>query len=289
MREFGLLLVLVGLSVAGLPAPAAGEGSVVRIGRDVVVAEGTRVGEAVAVGGNVTVNGVVERSAVAVAGAVILGPRAVVGGDVVAVGGGITRAAGAEIRGDIVEVRLPGLSWIFEWHAWLWVFRITTFVGLLALALLIVAIVPQPVAVVSATVQSHALRVFAWGVLGLLATVPVAILLGISIVGIPLIPLEVLLVGCAFLFGYIAVAQSVGVRLTAAVGRPEVNVLWQTSWGLLTLSVVGWVLVLGWLVKAVAFLLGFGALLEALVSRAMRYRESRAGGAGAPVRPPDAP
>lgn len=272
MKKWIVVLLLVGLPLAFPPVVGAKSREMVKIGGDVVVEEGMSVDKAVAVGGDVTVNGVVEDDVVAVAGSVILGSKAVVGGDVVSVGGAIKKEEGAQVRGDTVEVNIPGVSSVVrsfskgKWRERFWAFRIISFIGLLALALLIVAVVPKPFGLISATVQKNTLKVILWGLLGLVLIVPFAGLLAISVVGIPLIPLEIILVACALLVGYIAIAQLIGNKMATALKKPDLNILWATLWGLITLWVIGWVPVLGWLVKAVALLLGFGGVIVALLS-----------------------
>lgn len=77
----------------------------VRIFGDIVVHDNEAVdGAAVAVFGNVRIDGAVRQEAVAVLGSVTLGPKAVVGGDVVSVGGRVRRAEGARVEGAVTEV-----------------------------------------------------------------------------------------------------------------------------------------------------------------------------------------
>ncbi len=279
MKKWFAGFLIVGL-VLGFRSLAEAKGrSIVKFGRDVVVAEGMRVRDAVAIGGNVTVDGTVEHDAVAVAGSVILGPSAVVGRNVVSVGGPIEKAEGADVRGDLVEVTIPGMTSVlrsFPWPTWeelRWAFGIISFVafiGFLALSMVIVAIFPKAVALISTTVEESPLRAILCGLLGMLLVVPLAIFLAISVVGIVLIPLEMFIVVCAFLVGYIAVAQLIGKKIAAALKRPDQPVLWETFWGLIILWTIGWVPVLGWLVKAVVALLGLGGVIAAL----LRVRKS---------------
>ncbi len=234
-----------------------------------------RVRDAVAIGGNVTVDGIVEHDAVAVAGSVFLGSKAVVGRNVVSVGGAIEKTEGAVVRGDLTEVSIPGMSSVLRsvsWPSWeqlWWVFGIISFVafiGFLALALVIVAVFPKPVGLISAAVEDSPLRVALWGLLGVLLIVPFAIFLAVSLVGIVLIPLEMFIVVCAFLVGYIAVAQLIGKKIITALRRSDQPMLWEAFWGLIILWVIGWVPILGWLLKAVAALLGLGGVIAALLS-----------------------
>ncbi|MBL7075264.1 hypothetical protein ISS37_08525 [candidate division KSB1 bacterium] len=272
MKKWIVFLLLLGLSLAFLPIAGAGVKDIVKIGSDLVVKEGMRVGDAVAIGGDVTVNGVVDGDAVAVGGSVILGPRAVVDGDAVSVGGTIKKEEGAIVYGDEVEVDIIGIPWAVTsvckgiGLGLFWPFRIVVFIGFLALALLIVAIIPKPIGKISTAVEKNTLKVFLWGLLGMVLIVPLVILLAVSVVGIVLIPVEIILVGCAFLVGYIAVAQLIGNRMALALKKPDLNMLWGTLWGIIILGLVGWVPFLGWLVKVVASVLGLGGVIMALLS-----------------------
>jgi hypothetical protein len=72
------------------------------------------------------------------------------------------------------------------------------------------------------------------------------------------------LAGIAFLVGYIAIAQLIGDKIAALMKRPALGVIWLTVMGLLALWLIGWVPVLGSVVKAAAILLGFGGVLATL-------------------------
>jgi hypothetical protein len=282
MRRGVAFSLTVGLSLAFFTITGVEARERVKIGGDIVVEEGMTVEEAVAIGGNVTVNGVIERDAVAVGGSIFLGPQAVVGGDAVSVGGTIEKGEGAQVRGDVVEVNIPGISSIIglfsqgKGREWIWTFKIISFIGLLALALVLVAVIPRPFDSVLRTVEKNTLRAILSGLVGLVIVIPLAVLLGVSLVGIPLIPLEFILVGCAFLVGYVAVAQLIGNKMATAAKRPDLNVIWATMLGLIALWVIGWVPVLGWLVKGVALFLGFGGVIAALLGAAKSYREKKA-------------
>src|SRR5919107_3590044 len=101
------------------PAPPAPDrewrrksGAKVNVFGGLEVGEDERVTDAVvAMGGDVDVRGEVDDDVVAVLGSVMLGPRAVVRGSVTSVGGRITQERGAEVRGDVNEVRLGGGPW----------------------------------------------------------------------------------------------------------------------------------------------------------------------------------
>jgi len=275
MKTYFKLMAVI-LPIVLFPLVSANATDKVRIGGDVVVAAGTEVKDAVAVGGSVTVNGKVLDSAVAVGGSVTLGPDAVIGKDVVSIGGAVKQAQGAVIHGDVVELNIPGVSAIVPFFiedsasSWFWTFKIVSLLGFLTLAVLLVALLPKPFDLITVNVQQNVGKVILWAVLGLVVLVPLAIFLAISVVGIPLIALEVFLAGIAFLVGYIAIAQLIGDKIAALMKRPALGVIWLTVMGLLALWLIGWVPILGSLVKAAAIVLGFGGVLATLFTSRKR-------------------
>jgi hypothetical protein len=281
MKRYIRLLSII-LPLALFPFVSAEARDRVRIGGDVVVEEGTEVKEAVAVGGSVTVHGKVRKSAVAVGGSVIVGPNAVIGGDVVSIGGEVEQSQGSVIHGDIVEMNIPGISALIPFFSeetsssWFWTFKFVSLLGFLAFAVLLVAVVPKPFNLISENVQQHLGKIILWGLLGLAITIPLAIFLAVSIIGIPLIALEAFLVGVAFLVGYIAMAQFLGDKIAALMKRPALNTIWLTVMGLLALWLIGWVPFLGSLVKAAAILLGFGGVLATLFTSRRRVQVTNA-------------
>jgi hypothetical protein len=277
MKKYFQLIAVI-LPIVLFPLVSANAKDQVRIGGNVVVDEGTEVKDAVAVGGSVTVNGKVRDSAVAVGGSVILGPNAVIGKDVVSIGGAVKQAQGSKIHGDIVELNIPGVSAIIPFFfedtssSWFWTFKIITFLGFLTLVILLVAVLPKPFNLISNNVQQNLGKVILWAVLGLVVLLPLAVFLVISVVGIPLIALEIFLVGIAFLVGYIAIAQLIGDKIAALMKRPALSVIWLTVMGLLALWLIGWVPFLGSLVKAAVIVLGFGGVLATLFTSRKRFQ-----------------
>jgi hypothetical protein len=281
MKKWYIIIALslpLGLSPFGI----ANAKDKIRIGGDVLVEQGTEVKDAVSIGGSVTVNGRVRKSAVAVGGPVILGPNAVIGKDVVSIGGTVKQAQGSKIHGDVVELSVPGVSTIMPFFledassGWFWLFKIASLLGFLALAVLLVAVLPKPFSLISNNVQRNMGKIILWGILGLIVLIPLAIFLAISVIGIPLIALEAFLAGIAFFVGYIAIAQIIGDKIAALMKRPALNVVWVTVMGLFALWLIGWVPFLGSLVKAIAILLGFGGVLATLFTSRTRLRMENA-------------
>ncbi|OPY01378.1 MAG: hypothetical protein A4E66_02757 [Syntrophus sp. PtaB.Bin001] len=206
---------------------------------------------------------------VAVGGSVVLTRTAKVGGDVVCLGGVVVLGKGAQIGGTLTEINSANLSEAItdvlndNWEGWSWIFTIISilfFVGFLILSLLIVTLMPKPVNRITEAIQSHLIQAGLWGILVLILVVPLAVLLTISVVGIVLVPLEITLVVCAALLGLVAVARLIGMKLLAMFNKKNQRALQETFWGLLLLWIVGWIPVLGWMIKIVALVIGIGSV-----------------------------
>lgn len=265
-----ILAILLGILSGAAPAGAVEDKSVIKIGSDIVVAEGQRVRHAVALGGQITVSGAVDRHVVAVGGSVVLTKTATVGGNVIALGGVIVAARDAQVGGSLTEINSSNLYELLtsalseEWEGWSWIFAVISiaiFIVLMVLSLLIVALLPKPVRAVADVIEENTFKVILWGLLGLVLIVPLALLLTVSVVGIALIPLEVIVVASAVLLGFIAVGQWIGRKIYRLRKRPNPGLIRETFWGLIILWIIGWLPYLGWMVKAIAIVVGLGASL----------------------------
>jgi hypothetical protein len=245
------------------------------IGHDVIVEQGKDVDAAVAIGGNLEVYGHVRKDAVSIGGSVYLAPFSIVDGDVTAVGGHVEQQDGAVVGGKISAIDtgsitsllssfsrgidiLPEIGWGIGW---------ISSIGFIVLALVVVAVMPSIVGSVSFSIEHNTVRTLLLGILGSIVVFPVVIMLLVSIVGIVLIPLEIMLVGSAMILGYIAVSQLIGKRVTFAMKRPHQPILLETSLGLAVLFLAGFVPFFGFVVKGVVVLLGLGGVIDAIFLR----------------------
>ena len=281
MKKY-LQLIAVILPLALFPISGAQAKEIVKFGSDVFIDKNMTVKEVVVFGANITVNGTVQKDVVAIGGNIFLGPTARVGKEVVSIGGSIYKEPGAQIGDDEVELNIPGLSSLIgfstttSWVGWALAFKIFVFIGFLTLALVVVATIPKPFSLISINVQQNTLKAILLGILGLVVLVPLAVFLAITIIGLPLVALEVFVVGIAFLVGYIAIAQLIGDKIAALMKRPAMNALWVTLLGLLTLWLIGWVPFIGSLVKAAAIFLGFGGVLATIFTSRTRVHVDNA-------------
>ena len=268
-RVLSLLLIFY-LLLTPMAATASSDKNIVKIGSDVTIEKGQKVHSVVAIGGQITVSGAVEKSVVAVGGSVVLTKTAIVKGNVISLGGVIVMARDAEVRGDLTEINSNNLyetlttALSSEWEGWSWIFAVISlsiFLVILVLALLIAALLPKPVRIVSEAIRENTFKVILCGILGLVLIAPLALLLTISVVGIALIPLEVIFVVCSVLLGFIAVGQLIGAKLLRLLKRPEPGIVRETFWGLVILWLIGWIPYVGWMVKAIAIVIGLGATL----------------------------
>jgi MFS family permease len=268
-RGFTCLLVLLAL-LGYTTAVHAEATSVVKINNDVTIEENMKVRNVFVLRGQITINGTVEQNVVAIGGSIVLTRTAVVNGDVVALGGIIVMGKGADVHGTLTEINSSNISAAIsdllsdDWEGWSWlfaIFSVVVFFAILILALLIVALIPKPIQVIAETIKTNTFKVSLSGLLGLLLIVPIAVLLTISVIGIVLIPLEMILVVSAALLGFIAVSQLIGRRVLMLIKRTGGGVIRQTFWGLMTLWLIGWIPYVGWMIKVLAVVLGLGGVI----------------------------
>ncbi len=216
------------------------DGDAVVFGGQVLVDEGGQVkGDLAAIGGRLTVAGEVDDEVVSVGGDIRLEPTARIGNDAVAVFGQVERAEGAEVGGQVVEgaefrfAPSYGLEWggvrgwrIDPFAGFLYrAFRaIVTIVALMALGLLVVALLPQQVSVVSATVEGAPFPSIGVGFLTLFVFLLLTPILFIVVcIGWVAWLFLFMALAAAAIYGWIVLGSVVGERLLQAVkiARPE--------------------------------------------------------------------
>ena len=203
-------------------------------GQSLTIGADETVDKAVAIGGSITVAGHVRYDAVAIGGSVTLLPGASVGGDSVAIGGAVSVAEGATLEGDNVSLGGAIPTTVGSMTRWVvggphmlsmyrFASRLTRAVLLLIIALLIAVAFPGALTRIGAyLVNRPGLSVLA-GVAILLGFVPLCVLLAVTIIGIPLIPVAVMLLVALFLFGFTVSAAWLGERLPFLQGTTPVK------------------------------------------------------------------
>ena len=240
---------------------------------NVTVEEDQEVDDAVAYGGSLLIKGRVRNDAVAFGGNVQLGPHAVVGGDAVAFGGSVERESGAKVHGQVLSFggKSGGLGAIgasekkarsSDKHSGSGIFwLLIQFAIYFALGFVFIMFAPRPMKQIESEIRRDPLRCALTGLLGALAIAGLAVLLTITVIGIPFTLVLVVVTAVGIAMGYSAVASEVGTRLPVlrANRKTQAAVL---ALGILVLLVLQLIPVLGKLVLAAATFVALGATIR---------------------------
>ena len=240
-----------------------------------VTVDGAVNGTLRAVGGHVTLNGVVGGDADVAGGTLDLGPQARIAGKLTFRGGELNQDPAAQVTGGVThETRnrhwghheyTPGERFM---RGWLWT------AGLVVLAALIAAALPGPSARMALELRE---RPWLTPLLGLVAlsTIPVAaVLLMITVIGIPIGLLAIVAYAALLLVGYVSLAVVVGGLLLDRI-NPEAAA--RTAWrmgaavlAMITLGLLARTPIVGGLVVFAALLVGVGMVVGAVMRRTSR-------------------
>lgn len=245
--------------------------SVVKVNEDINMGQGLIFKDLVAIKGNVNVKGDVGGDVVAVLGNVHLFPTARVAGDAVSIGGKVEKDEGAKIEGKITEIAISkeGAKMIETYAPLMAVVGVGGFLvvkalvllGFIGLSMIVVSFMTKQIGVISSKIEKQWFKMLLWGILGYILICPLAVLLAITIVGIPLILVELVLVSCAMVMGYIAGSQLIGKKFTKAIRKPNQPMIVEVTWGLVLLFLLDFVPVLGPIVKCLVMTIGFGSAI----------------------------
>jgi hypothetical protein len=292
-------------------------GDRVRVFGDAVVGEGEEVtGQVVAVLGSVRIDGEVGDQVVAVLGSVDLGPRAVVHGDVITVGGHLRRAPGSLVNGAITEVSLRDFGarinapWLDIWGpvymfggfrpvarliGTTFRFVLLAIVGCLTFVVARRAVEGTAQRVAGDPVKATLVGLAAW-MLFVPLLVMTAIVLAISLIGIPLLallPFAVVAVLVMAVVGFSGTAYAIGQWARRRFGIATTSGLADICLGILIIflpllagrvvALGGWMfgpavfvmVATGLAVEFLAWSSGFGAVLTNAFSRWQATRTAR--------------
>jgi hypothetical protein len=244
---------------------------IVCVGGDVTI-DGEVDGDVVVVTGDLRVNGKIRGDVVAVAGDTRLGDHAVIEGGFTNVGGSLDRHGDSEIRGSVVNVSplsldLPGMG---KWGNWgglgaAWLFPWWTILGLFLFfvaALVLAAVVPDRVRLISEETPLQLFTAFLFGLLGYMLLILTQVILCVTIIGIPIAILVYFVFVILKWMAMCGIFHYVGIRLARSFGR-------QTSFlGAILLGLVPFGLIrliptccFGWSVWFLVEIVAFGLLI----------------------------
>jgi cytoskeletal protein CcmA (bactofilin family) len=279
--------VVAGDCVAlGGPLTVNGEvrGDAATLGGPVTVA-GSVDGSVSAAGGTVAIDGKVSGDVASMGGAVTLGPASMVEGDISILGGRLSKAEGAVVKGKVTDVDMSVLKTLgplarqmgrrvrhleFEHpeppkplrRALGFAAFLCFVLGVGMMVLLLTVFLPKQVEAVACAIRSDFWRSAAVGALILMLIIPALLLMAVSILGIPLIPLALLLMVAAKLMAMAAFSLVLSQRFFASMNKPmPMTVLAVAAgYGLLTVLMVAG--------RLVGIAGGLGGLLGGLFSLA---------------------
>lgn len=214
----------------------------------------------------------VEREVVAVGGNVHVSPGAHVGNDVVSVGGEVSIDQGGTVDGQEVSVSVPGVGALLGLASpgpaaskgisfgWRITQAIAKFVVFFLLALLLRAVAPARLDRVTASLTRAPLRDVLVGLLGTVAMPILTALLAVTIVGILLIPVQLIAIILAAILGYTALALLIGRAIP--IGERKADGVIQLAIGTGIVVLVSEIPIVGVMAMISAWLLVFGAILR---------------------------
>jgi uncharacterized RDD family membrane protein YckC len=187
---------------------------------------------AVVIGGDLDIDGQVGKEAVAILGNISAHKGARVRGDAVAVGGRVSVGEGAHVHMP-QGVEFPDLTWLRKWFiqcvllmrplslsvTWVW-FIAAIF---LLLYLLIASLFPRPVRACVDELTERPATTFCLGLLTIFLTPVVIVILGITGVGLLVVPFVLAALCFGALIGRVALLEWIGWRLAHQFGAQNRN------------------------------------------------------------------
>ena len=214
----------------------------------------------------------VEREAVAVGGNVHVSSGARVGADAVSVGGEVSIDQGGTVEGQEVSVSVPGIAGLIGLaspspaaskgiSAGIKVGQaIAKFVVFFLVGLLLLAVAPARLDRVTASLTRAPLRDVLVGVLGTVAMPILTVLLVVTVVGILLVPVQLIAILVAAVLGYTALALLIGRALPFR--SEKVTGVVQLAIGTAIVVLVSEIPFVGVMAMISAWFLVFGAVLR---------------------------
>lgn len=197
------------------------QGNLLVFGGTATIEDGARVtGDVTLFGGSVVIEGEVDGEVSATGGSLSLGPQAIVHGDVSVMGGSVQQDEGAQILGetslgepaqnlplqDSFTGRMIARVLDMLWSVFLWF-------AFSALAVLVVIFAPNPASRVARTIVIQPGMSALVGLLTLIVSIPILLVLAITILLSPISFAGLLVLGLAAIFGWISLGLETGNRL----------------------------------------------------------------------------
>lgn len=270
----------------------------VRIFKDLTVKKGEVYSDVVVVKGNLDFSGEAENVVVLLGNANIR-EGAKINRDLVVLFGSTVISDGAYVEGKQVTIEgsnfinnfvkfvlLPGAVFSAIAIAPLIILgKIFMWLVIFGFALLMFNIFPQTKTRTEDYMKENLLTSLGCGVLGILMLVPLFLFLGLSVIGIPLIPIVAAIVVAMAFGGYALAALYLGKLLPFGFTRR--SEVWALLMGMIIILAVSFVPVIGQIAKWLAVTTGFGAICFVLIQVMFRRKKTVVTNAPEKVEPPE--
>lgn len=245
-----------------------------------VVLEGAVAGSLVAAAGAMKIDGTVAGDARLTAGRLSFGPDARIEGTLVYSAREPVDIAASVIPADRVRFERLEIDTAFDgmgeamevpfpsfWPSFFGIFFgfVLTLAFLLVVAALAMALAPRLTEALRAEAADRPFRALLLGLVGLATLAGLVPVSGMTIIGLPLVPIVVLAIVLAWIGGYLLGAYALAWRVAVAFAGPSDTMavrLLVLAAGLVVLALLNFIPFLGWLLNVLVVLLGIGVFTE---------------------------
>ena len=260
------------LYVAGgnvsITAPVTGNARIA--GGDVTV-KGNIGGKLAIAGGNVTIDGPVGGTVTVSGGQLELGPNARIAGKLDFRGGHLEQDPAALVTGGVTRTHRADRHWNVGPFKGNWVMRGIWTLGLMLLAAILAGALPGPARRAQDELRARPWLAALFGILALICIPIAAVIVMVTVIGIPLGLLAILGYVALLVIGYVATA----VLLSGLIlDRYNAEAATRTAWrvgaavlAMLILSTLAHTPLVGGFIGLVALVMGVGAIVGAIVHR----------------------
>jgi len=252
-------------------------------------------GDAAVFGGNVTNQGTIDGDLFVVGGTVRLDSGSVITGDIAMVGGTVDKDDNAKVLGEVESVEsealrsiLPRIGRVFRFpgiipgeHVFTGIFSIAALIVVFIMNLLVLLIFPRAIDRIVEMIQRNIWASVGIGIGIEILYIPIIVLLVVSIIGIVLVPVFMLVVFLAMLFGFSSLSLIAGMQISRGLGWKIENRVGLFSLGWAAFMIIPFigifiagfepvgplVIILGLVILYVAYTIGLGGVLYALLNK----------------------
>jgi hypothetical protein len=241
-----------------------------------VIVEGKVRKSVVAIGGTITVRGEVEDSVVGIGTKINLKASAVIHGDLVGLGGTIEKEPGYRVDGDTVYFKSSAITgkffqegakgiFAFSFLPIILVFKFISIFIWFLMALLVAALFPRQITVASGQIRKSFWPVFGTGLLAIILYtifITIAAVLCLVLIGIPILLFLAVAGFIVKIFGRVVLFYFFGESLARGFNRQNVSAMGGSLLGLLVVSFMGFIPLLGFLFTLCLSIIGWGVVIR---------------------------